>query len=322
MKMLSYILSFVLLIALAAPVSAKEKNTPQKIAPAATMTKQGNPQKPVHFPLEQQTTADGALTLILPGRAEQASVIPIQIISQQPANTAIIVWNEQELHVEMPPFSHGKSTLKALLPVPIDAAAATPFPLMVRVGENSLQTTINVQAVDWPTQNLSVDNAYVTPPKALDERLARERDIVKEALESVQAAPLWSTPFTRPVLGKVTSSFGGKRLYNGKLRSIHRGVDLRGAVGNLIKSMAKGRVLLAVNHHFSGNMVMIDHGQGLVSIYAHLDSIAVRQKDIVEAGSIIGKVGATGRVTGPHLHFGVLLHGQAVNPLALLGARF
>ena len=107
-------------------------------------------------------------------------------------------------------------------------------------------------------------------------------------------------------------------MFNGELRSYHRGVDLRGAEGTPIKAMADGKVVIAQNMYFAGNTVYLDHGQGVISSYAHMSRLDVKPGEMVKAGQQIGLVGATGRVTGPHLHLGLNILGVAVDPLSLV----
>jgi murein DD-endopeptidase MepM/ murein hydrolase activator NlpD len=122
----------------------------------------------------------------------------------------------------------------------------------------------------------------------------------------------------RPVPGIITSEFGLKRVYNGQPRSQHKGVDFRGAIGAEVHSCAAGIVALAANQHYSGNFIIIDHGLGVFSMYAHLSAFKVKAGDTVQAGQLIGLVGKTGRVTGPHLHFAFSVLGVTADPEPLI----
>ncbi|MDR2695609.1 MAG: M23 family metallopeptidase [Deltaproteobacteria bacterium] len=124
----------------------------------------------------------------------------------------------------------------------------------------------------------------------------------------------------RPVPGEISSAFGLRRIFNGQPRSQHKGLDLRGAAGTPVLAMADGTVALAEELYFSGNVVYLDHGLGLFSMYAHLSAIDVRPGQQVSAGQALGKVGSTGRVTGPHLHLGCYALGMAVDPTPLMEA--
>ncbi|HKP01009.1 MAG TPA: M23 family metallopeptidase [Nitrospiraceae bacterium] len=129
---------------------------------------------------------------------------------------------------------------------------------------------------------------------------------------------LWRSNFLEPVNGKRTGIFGSVRVMNGKPRNPHNGEDIGAPVGTDVAATNDGIVRLTVDHIFSGRGVFVDHGLGFYSMYFHLSEILVKDGDLVKAGQVIGKVGATGRATGPHLHWGVKLNGARVNPYSLL----
>ena len=120
--------------------------------------------------------------------------------------------------------------------------------------------------------------------------------------------------------GGITSAFGGRRVFNGQPRAPHKGTDMRCAEGTPVKSACAGTVLLAENTYFGGNTVYVDHGQGVISTYSHLSSFDVKAGDSVRKGQTIGRSGSTGRVTGPHLHFGFMVQGVAVDAMPLLSS--
>ncbi len=126
--------------------------------------------------------------------------------------------------------------------------------------------------------------------------------------------------FARPLAGKVTGGFGGRRVLNGKTQSRHMGVDLRAAIGEPVHAAGNGRVVLAGDFYLSGKSVFIDHGGGLFSMYFHLSRIDVQTGDMVPSGAVIGRAGATGRSAGPHLHFGMRVRGAHVDPLGVVEA--
>jgi murein DD-endopeptidase MepM/ murein hydrolase activator NlpD len=125
-------------------------------------------------------------------------------------------------------------------------------------------------------------------------------------------------PFVRPVPGEPTSRFGTRRLFNGEPRSPHPGIDLRAAAGATVAAAGGGRVVLADELYYSGNLVILDHGGGLFTLYAHLSRIDVREGQSVRRGERLGLAGATGRVTGPHLHWGAKVGDREFDPTALL----
>jgi murein DD-endopeptidase MepM/ murein hydrolase activator NlpD len=183
---------------------------------------------------------------------------------------------------------------------------------------------IVVTARQFRTRKLTVDEAFVNPPPEALERIARETAELNDLWDHSSTAKLWTSPFVRPVPDPANSAFGTRSILNGQPRSPHSGADFNSATGTPIKSPSAGRVVLAGDRYYTGNTVMIDHGLGLFSLFAHLSEIEVKVGDTVNAGDIVGKVGATGRVTGPHLHWSVRLNGARVDPLSLLavlGAR-
>jgi murein DD-endopeptidase MepM/ murein hydrolase activator NlpD len=170
---------------------------------------------------------------------------------------------------------------------------------------------------------------HLTLPKDkvdLDEQgLARwkaEQEQVKTALADDSPVKLWQPSFVEPVNGKRTGIFGSVRIMNGQARNPHNGEDIGAPMGTDVAATNDGVVRLTVDHLFSGKGVFLDHGLGFYSLYFHLSEVSVKEGDLVRAGQIVGKVGATGRATGPHLHWGVTLNGARVNPYALLDLPF
>jgi len=151
-------------------------------------------------------------------------------------------------------------------------------------------------------------------------RVAAESRRIQEAWRQSNAGWFWDEPFSAPVATRITSAFGTQRVFNGKLESRHLGVDLDGEVGTPVVAANAGRVTLTANNFFyTGNAVFIDHGDQLFSVYFHLSQANVREGQMVNRGQRIGTMGRTGRVTGPHLHFGVKLDGIDVDPFELIG---
>ncbi len=170
----------------------------------------------------------------------------------------------------------------------------------------------------FPERKLRVDEKYVSPPAAALARIDKERKRVNAIFASTTSDRLWNGPFLLPVPGKVISAFGKRNVYNGQPRSPHTGIDFRGSAGTPIRAPNSGSVVLAANLYFSGNTVILDHGLGLYSYFGHMLSYSVMEGDRVEKGKIIGRVGATGLVTGPHLHWTIRLVTSRVDPLSLV----
>jgi murein DD-endopeptidase MepM/ murein hydrolase activator NlpD len=167
-------------------------------------------------------------------------------------------------------------------------------------------------------QKLSVNPAYVEPPESEKERIARDREKVAAVWAATPTARVWDRAFVMPVEATPSGNFGARRVFNGKTQSRHAGADLVAAEGTPIKAPAPGTVRLAEDLYFSGGTVIVDHGGDLFTTYFHMSRIDVKPGDRVRTGDVLGAVGATGRVTGPHLHWGARLNGARVNPLELL----
>jgi murein DD-endopeptidase MepM/ murein hydrolase activator NlpD len=170
-------------------------------------------------------------------------------------------------------------------------------------------------------QPLAVDSAFTRPlDSATAARVERENARARDIGEHAHASPpMWTASFLRPRTSVITSEFGSGRLFNGRMTSRHLGVDFRGASGEPVRAANRGVVALVDNFFLAGNVVYIDHGGGVVTAYFHLSKTLVATGDTVVRGQRIGLVGATGRVTGPHLHWAARYGAITVNPLDLVG---
>ncbi len=181
---------------------------------------------------------------------------------------------------------------------------------------------ILVNPKEFPVKKLWVKEEFVTPPKNVLERVQREAELTK-AVYSIYS-PEWTFEgkFIIPVQGQVFPNFGERRFFNNKPRSQHSGVDIASPKGTPVQASNSGSVVLASRLYFAGNTVIIDHGLGVFSLYCHFSEISVKRGQKVEKGDIVGKIGSTGRVTGPHLHWSVRIRGSRVDPNALLALEF
>jgi murein DD-endopeptidase MepM/ murein hydrolase activator NlpD len=177
---------------------------------------------------------------------------------------------------------------------------------------------VTVEAKKFPEQRLKVDEKFVSPPPAAQKRIEREKKMLDEVYATRTDRVPPAAPFVRPVPGQPSSPYGSRRVFNGVPKSPHSGLDLRAAAGDPVKAAGAGRVRLSQDLYYSGNTVILDHGAGLFTVYAHLSRLGVKEGDEVEAGGEIGRVGATGRVTGPHLHWGAKVGDRPFDPSALL----
>jgi murein DD-endopeptidase MepM/ murein hydrolase activator NlpD len=175
-----------------------------------------------------------------------------------------------------------------------------------------------LQPKSFRTRRLDVAPRYVTPPKALQARIEREQRELRDLLSQSAEVAYWRGPWMRPVPGISLSSFGARSVFNGQARAPHTGTDFRAPAGTPLRAPAAGVVVLAEEHYFPGNQVMLDHGLGTFSLFAHLSTFAVKPGDHVSRGDTLGATGATGRVTGPHLHWAARVNGARVDAESLL----
>jgi murein DD-endopeptidase MepM/ murein hydrolase activator NlpD len=183
-----------------------------------------------------------------------------------------------------------------------------------------ISTPVPIRAAHYRTGTLTVPPKFVEPGPD-DQKLIETAVKAKEKAFAAAASspkPLWSGSFEAPVQAAATDSFGTRRTFNGKLASIHKGTDFRAASGTPVRAGNSGTVLLAQPLYYEGNCVMVDHGQGLISISMHLSRIDVKPGQSVEKGQQLGLSGATGRVTGPHLHWAIRWQGAMLDPAKLL----
>ncbi len=228
----------------------------------------------------------------------------------------------EPLHFAAAPGARGAGVHEALAAAPIDGDAA----LVVRVAcavdgrADSLHASIALAVADYPVERLRVAPRFSAPPdSALAARQRRESALAVEVSRRAHETPrLWTGPFRRPRESRVTSTFGRGREFNGTVTSRHMGTDYAGAVGAPVHAANRGVVRLVESFFLGGNVVYLDHGAGLVTAYLHLSAQDVAVGDTVSRGDVIGRVGATGRVTGPHLHWITRYGGVTVDPASVL----
>lgn len=185
---------------------------------------------------------------------------------------------------------------------------------------NKSEYKLTIAPTKWDIQNIKgIPQKKVTPSEADQKEINRERKDVRGSLEKRINKNYWEKGFIRPVKGRISGQFGGQRIMNGNKMNPHQGMDIAAKEGTPVKASSNGIVRLSGGDYFySGNVVTLDHGHGLFTIYAHLKSADVKVGDYIKQGQIIGKVGKTGRATGPHLHWGASLNGVRFNPESLL----
>ncbi|MFW6131240.1 MAG: M23 family metallopeptidase [Candidatus Aminicenantaceae bacterium] len=181
-----------------------------------------------------------------------------------------------------------------------------------------IQKRIFIEEKQFPVKKLWVEERYVIPPEKEKERIQREHKKLKALYKKYTLEWLGEGKFVVPTEGKIFYNFGQRRILNNKPRSQHSGVDISAPTGTLVRASNSGKVVMADDLYFSGNTVIIDHGLGVFSLYCHLSEILVKKGEPVKKSDIIGKIGATGRVTGPHLHWGFKVSGSRVDPFSLV----
>ena len=168
---------------------------------------------------------------------------------------------------------------------------------------------------EYKKEKITVEGSKVTPPKDVLKRIEEEREEANKIYATVNAGLKFDSKFILPMSSAVTSAFGTARVFNGTLKSYHGGTDFRAAVGTSVIAANDGVVVIAKDRYYAGGSVVIDHGEGIYTQYYHLSALNVKVGQVVKKGDIIALSGASGRVSGPHLHFGVIVGGVQVNPL-------
>jgi murein DD-endopeptidase MepM/ murein hydrolase activator NlpD len=206
----------------------------------------------------------------------------------------------------------------AVVGIPL-AAKPGRHAVKVQASDGPIEVSFDVTDKRYRTQHITIkDQRQVTPLPEDLKRIEQEQARSNAALSRFTITSTPTFQLIAPVKGVRSDSYGSRRVFNGQPRNPHSGMDIAAPTGTPIVSPADGTVVEVGNFFFNGNTVYIDHGYGLVTMYCHLDSIDVKLGDQVKQGTVIGKVGATGRVTGPHLHWGVALNRAMVDPALFL----
>ena len=170
----------------------------------------------------------------------------------------------------------------------------------------------------YPSSTITVPQKFIEPPKEVQRQIDEEVTIKQSVFESSRPDRLWQGPFVAPTNTSYTSSFGLRRTYNGRILSVHQGLDYSAALGTQVTSANSGRVAIARDMYFEGGFIVIDHGESIFTLYMHLSEFLVKEGASIEKGDHIGRSGSSGRVTGPHLHFAVRWQGAYLEPSTLL----
>jgi len=267
-----------------------------------------------------------ALTLVLALFAAGSSALPLDA-TPVPGGIAVIKlpadadpasarYNKRQVLVK----NIGGSR-HAVVGLPLGTTPGTHHLDIQTVSGKPQRIAFQVAAKAYEEQHITIkDKRKVNPEKRDMERITREKQLSTAALRRWTPQDEVVTDFLKPVDGVTSSPFGLRRFFNEQPRNPHSGLDIAAPEGTPIRAPAPGTVIETGDFFFNGNTVFIDHGQGLVTMYCHMNSIDVQPGQQVDAGEVIGKVGMTGRVTGPHLHWGVSLNDARIDPLLFLPA--
>jgi murein DD-endopeptidase MepM/ murein hydrolase activator NlpD len=218
---------------------------------------------------------------------------------------------------DLPSFPAADGQRRAMVGVDLDVRLGA-HAVSVESGDRRASMTLQVVRRAFTTRRLTVDPGFVNPPASEVGRIDRERAQLEKLWETWTPEKLWDGAFAAPVPEPANSAFGTRSILNGEPRSPHGGADFPSPAGTPIKAPNAGRVVLAEALYFTGNTVVVDHGLGLYSLFAHMTEMKVATGNTVKTGEVLGTVGSTGRVTGPHLHWAVRLNGARVDPLVLI----
>jgi len=216
---------------------------------------------------------------------------------------------------------------EAISALPVEHALG-PFPVTVKVAARrgapayALEAEIDVVDPNYPKRELSVDRKFISPPPEEKERIAQDQEAFKAAWNTPFGPRLFKGDFEWPRHSVVTAPYGDLRMFNGKKKSQHYGTDLDGSTGDPIQVANDGVVVMVRECFASGNTVIVNHGGGLLTSYFHMSKFLVKEGDVVKQGQLIGLVGKTGRVTGPHLHWGTHVDGLWVDGQTLMKLEF
>ena len=191
------------------------------------------------------------------------------------------------------------------------------IPYHTKPNSITLESGASVEVVqgNYKREKIQVSQSKAKPNPKNQERIKREREEANKIYSNYSQKRLWDSAFIFPMESKITSTYGNARVFNEEVRSYHSGTDFRAQIGTEIRASNRGKVVIAKERFLAGGSVVLDHGEGIFSMYYHCSEMKVEVGQIVEKGDLIALSGATGRVSGPHLHFGILVRGAQVDPL-------
>jgi murein DD-endopeptidase MepM/ murein hydrolase activator NlpD len=256
---------------------------------------------------------------VLPSPVKQGGVCLIRAAGATPINSVYGEFRREKFAM----VSEGQNgAYSGLLGIDMETRAAT-YEIKVGAIDESWRVyssalSLKVEGVDFGTQKLSLPRSMVDLDAKSLERVNKEARRLELLFQGLRDERLWSGAFLSPLRGEISAVFGIRRILNGQQRSRHAGIDLRAEEGTPVLASNSGIVVLVDELFFSGRSVIVDHGWGIYSMYFHLSDSLVREGDRIRKGATVGRVGSTGRSTGPHLHWGIRMKGARVDPLSLV----
>ena len=253
---------------------------------------------------------------ISPKEMNQGGVILVKV-TKAGNDEPVLKWMEKEVFLLSRPDS---KIYEGFIAADLEQKPGTyNLDLTYRPAGTKKQIKIKVLNKDYGVRRITIaDNSKVNLNKNDLARATKESAVMNKLWGASTIAPFWDAPFIMPLESEVTGTFGRRSIINDQPRSPHSGVDMRGKKGTPVKASNDGLIVLTGDHFFTGNTVVIDHGAGIMSMYFHLDKINVKKGDKISRGEVLGAVGSTGRSTAPHLHWGVRVYGQRVDPVNLV----
>lgn len=215
----------------------------------------------------------------------------------------------------LPFISHPTNSKKNIILYPVSYYTTSNISLEMQVKDKKFPLTLHVRSKDYKKETLNVEPSKAKPSEELSKRIRAEVDEANKIYSSFTEKRYWDSAFMLPIKSDITSSYGNARVFNGELKSYHAGTDFRASIGSKVYAANKGKVVLAKERYLAGLSVIIDHGEGIYSCYFHLNKTDLKIGDMVEKGSLIGLSGNSGRVTGPHLHFSIVINGVPIDSI-------
>jgi murein DD-endopeptidase MepM/ murein hydrolase activator NlpD len=269
------------------------------------------------------TTAGRWTVVNQPARLVNGSPVLFRVTTPKPVRTLSGSWLGHEITFS---FDASRKSWFALAGVSLETKPGA-YPLQLHAETLARQSAgqgiefeekFRVQRQRYPRVPLKVPDRYTAPSPEDLRQIEQDKEAKTEILKTVSAEREWKGSFAPPVNAEISGVFGVERVFNGSVQSTHQGLDYRVSSGTEVAAVNSGRVILARPMFFEGNWVVIDHGQGLLTLYLHLSKFSVKEGDEVSKGQPIGLSGGTGRATGPHLHLAVRWQGVYVDPQVLL----